>query len=166
MEFSRQEYWSGWPFPPPGDLPDPGIESASLVSPALAGWFFIASTAWEGPCMWLKVRKPRIVSSPCLYSGLLGRIPPDLEEVSPDDSHLSSSLHQKMLGHKFRVRSWGKGVQKAAGAGFRPSGLSLLRSKRIYLAPGAQPIQSKRGQDFPAGNWIEKHYSVQPTDLV
>ena len=26
MEFSRQEYWSGWPFPSPGDLPDPGIK--------------------------------------------------------------------------------------------------------------------------------------------
>ena len=32
MEFSRQEYWSGLPFPPPGDLPDPGIE---LICPAL-----------------------------------------------------------------------------------------------------------------------------------
>ena len=29
MEFSRKEYWSGWPFPSPGDLPDPGIESRS-----------------------------------------------------------------------------------------------------------------------------------------
>ena len=29
MEFSRQEYWSGLPFPPPGDLPDPGIEPGS-----------------------------------------------------------------------------------------------------------------------------------------
>ena len=29
MEFSRQEYWSGLPFPPPGDLPDPGIEPRS-----------------------------------------------------------------------------------------------------------------------------------------
>ena len=37
MEFSRQEYWSGWPFPPPGDLPRPGIEPAS---PALAMGFF------------------------------------------------------------------------------------------------------------------------------
>ena len=37
--FSRQEYWSGLPFPPPGDLPDPGIEPTSLVSPALAGGF-------------------------------------------------------------------------------------------------------------------------------
>ena len=40
MGFSRQEYWSGLPFPTPGDLPDPGIEPASLVSPALAGGFF------------------------------------------------------------------------------------------------------------------------------
>ena len=35
MEFSRQEYWSGLPFPTPGDLPDVGIEVASPVSPAL-----------------------------------------------------------------------------------------------------------------------------------
>ena len=34
MEFSRQEYWSGLPFLTPGDLPDPGIKPASLVSPA------------------------------------------------------------------------------------------------------------------------------------
>ena len=37
MGFSRQEYWSGLPCPPPGDLPDPGIEPAS---PSLAGGFF------------------------------------------------------------------------------------------------------------------------------
>ena len=35
MGFSRQEYWSGLPFPSPGDLPDPGIESASPVAPEL-----------------------------------------------------------------------------------------------------------------------------------
>ena len=39
MGFSRQEYWSGLPFPSPGDLPDPGIEPAS---PALIGGFFTA----------------------------------------------------------------------------------------------------------------------------
>ena len=39
MEFSRQEYWSGLPFPPPGHLPDPGIKLTSLVSPTLAGGF-------------------------------------------------------------------------------------------------------------------------------
>ena len=47
MGFSRQEYWSGSPFPPPGDLPDPGIELPSLTSPALAGGFFTTSATWE-----------------------------------------------------------------------------------------------------------------------
>ena len=40
MEFSRQKYWRGLPFPIPGDLPDSGIEPVPLVSPALAGGFF------------------------------------------------------------------------------------------------------------------------------
>ena len=44
MEFSRQEYWSGLPFPSPGDLPHPGIEP---LSPALAGRFFTTSATKE-----------------------------------------------------------------------------------------------------------------------
>ena len=40
MEFSRQEYWNGLPFPTLGDLSDPGIKPTSLASPALAGGFF------------------------------------------------------------------------------------------------------------------------------
>ena len=47
MGFSRQEYSSGLPCPPPGDLPHPRIESASLASPALAGGFFTTSAIWE-----------------------------------------------------------------------------------------------------------------------
>ena len=49
VDFSRQEYWSGLPCPPPGDLPDPGIEPASPLSPALAGEFFTTSAIWEAP---------------------------------------------------------------------------------------------------------------------
>ena len=45
--FSRQEYWSGLPFPPSGDLPDPGIELSSLASPASAGRFFTTGATWE-----------------------------------------------------------------------------------------------------------------------
>ena len=45
--FSRQEYWSGLPCLPPGDLSDPQIELASLTSPALAGGFLTTSTTWE-----------------------------------------------------------------------------------------------------------------------
>ena len=47
MGFCRQEYWSGLPCLPPGDLPNPGIKPASLMSPALAGGFFTTSTTWE-----------------------------------------------------------------------------------------------------------------------
>ena len=44
--FFRQEYWSGLPCPPPGDLPNPGIKR-SLTSPALSGRFFTTSATWE-----------------------------------------------------------------------------------------------------------------------
>ena len=47
MGFSRQEYWSGLPCPAPGNLPYPGVEPLSLLSPALAGGFFTTSTTWE-----------------------------------------------------------------------------------------------------------------------
>ena len=54
MRFSRQEYWSGLPCPSPGDLPDPGMELKSLMSPALAGGFFNTSTT-----------SPRQISTTC-----------------------------------------------------------------------------------------------------
>ena len=48
MEFSSQEYWRRFPFPTPGDLPDPGIQPGSIsVSPALPGGFFTTSITWE-----------------------------------------------------------------------------------------------------------------------
>ena len=56
--FSRQECCTVLPFPPPGDLPDPGIELESLRSPALAGGFFTTSTTWEAH--WLgKGKRPK-----------------------------------------------------------------------------------------------------------
>ena len=48
MGLSRQEYWSGLPFPSPeDDLPGPGIKPTSLMSPVLAGRFFTSSATWE-----------------------------------------------------------------------------------------------------------------------
>ena len=47
MGFSKQEYWSGLLFPPPGDLPDPGIKPMFPVSPALAGGFFTTEPPGE-----------------------------------------------------------------------------------------------------------------------
>ena len=45
--FSRQEYWSRLSFPFLGDLPDPRIERAHLMSPELAGMYFTTSITWE-----------------------------------------------------------------------------------------------------------------------
>ena len=47
--FSRQEYWSGLPCPPPEDISNPETEPATPISPALAGRFFATSTTWETP---------------------------------------------------------------------------------------------------------------------
>ena len=51
MGFVRQECWSGLPFPPPGDLPNPGIKPESPVFPALACRFFIIDH--QGNLLWL-----------------------------------------------------------------------------------------------------------------
>ena len=51
MEFSRQEYWSGLPFPPLRNLSDPEIEPKSPAAPALAAGFFTTEPViWEAPC--------------------------------------------------------------------------------------------------------------------
>ena len=63
MGFSRQEYWSGLPCPPPEDLPDPRIKPKSLLSPTLAGGFFTTSATWEAP-------GEKELGGPTLCSGL------------------------------------------------------------------------------------------------
>ena len=72
--FPRQEYWSGLPFPSPGDLPNPGMQPAS---PALSGRFFITEPSGKPPKFQLKAsknkeRKSRILSgdsSRTIYTG-------------------------------------------------------------------------------------------------
>jgi len=54
MGFYREQYWSGLPFPPPGDRPNPGIEPESLTTPALAGGFFTTSTTREARSSFIK----------------------------------------------------------------------------------------------------------------
>ena len=73
MGFSRQEYWSGLPCPPPGDLPNPRKELLSLRSPALAGGFFTTSATWEA-LLWIRcIQKPNSSgrSGSCCSSFLL-----------------------------------------------------------------------------------------------
>ena len=71
MGFSRQQYRSGLPCPPPGGLPDPGIEPESLMSPALAGGFFTTSATWEAPrVLESESESPSVVSDPLRPHGL------------------------------------------------------------------------------------------------
>ena len=58
MRFSRQEYWSGLPCPPPGHLPNPGIKPESLTSLALAG--FTTSTTWEAQYIYIYIYKQKL----------------------------------------------------------------------------------------------------------
>ena len=71
MGFSMQEYWSGLPCPPPGDLPNPGIEPTSLMSPALAGEFFITSATCEAPIASTVYKHDVAVLTLLFYSTLL-----------------------------------------------------------------------------------------------
>ena len=57
VELSRQEYWNGLPLLPPGDLPHPGVEPMSLLSPTLASGFF--TTAPRGKYQVTKKKKKK-----------------------------------------------------------------------------------------------------------
>ena len=86
MEFSRQEYWSGLPCPPPGDLSNPGIELRSLASPASADGFFTPSVSWltdqwgspSALCSW--EQQTGCTSHLCAQAALLA---PKLPHVEP-----------------------------------------------------------------------------------
>ena len=104
MGFSRQEYWSGLPCPPPGDLPDPGTEPKSLKSPSLASGFFTTSIIWETlkGTLWLHSRRQS-------FSFL---------NQSPSSVPTSYSRNQKEL--EFRVR-----YQTGVGFSYHLTGVPL-----------------------------------------
>ena len=76
VEFSRQEHWSGLSFPPPRDLPDPGIEPVSPASPAVAGRFFTFEPPEKPNCSYVDPISPSGVNFISVESGLLW--PPSL----------------------------------------------------------------------------------------
>ena len=80
MGFSRQEFWSGLPCPSPGDLPNAGIELASLTSPASAGRFFTTSTAWEA------LNEDRVVGLIYLFLA----VPHSMRDLRSPDQRLNS----------------------------------------------------------------------------
>ena len=73
--FSSQEYYSGLLCPPPGDLPYPGIEPPSLVSPSLAGGLFTTSTTWEGPPPLTHTAEMTLILAVRMFSAINNRKP-------------------------------------------------------------------------------------------
>ena len=69
MGFSRQEYWSGLPFPTPGDLPDPGMEPAS---PALVGQLFTTEPPGKPLCVYLLLSR-KVIEFICFTQGSISR---------------------------------------------------------------------------------------------
>ena len=114
MGLSQQEYWSGLPFPPPGDLPDPGIEPAS---PALAGGFF---THWAGT----KESAPRVQ-----FHYLQTLINWNLIRTSGFHSHLEGKpLFLKSAWCKWKKSEWRVGYLDCLHIrnSMNPWGLQLL----------------------------------------
>ena len=87
LEFSRQEYWSGLPFPPPGDLLDPGIKFAS---PALTGGFFTTETPGK------PIFPHRVRLNPCNHEGKPSR---DSQSSSFRPLLMNSSEPRNFTGH-------------------------------------------------------------------
>ena len=94
MGFSRQESWSGLPCSPPGDLPDPGIEPESLVSPALTGGFF--TTEWK-LCSQMDQKEPKRCAWPnCLTSLFMAPV----SVITADGDYSHAIKRRFLLGRK------------------------------------------------------------------
>ena len=93
MEFSRQEYWSGIPFPTPGDLPNPGIE---LASPALAGRLFTTNATGKLKVKWKGKRLSRVWLSNVYPKSLLLKVQFSCSVVS-DSLHPCGLQHARLL---------------------------------------------------------------------
>ena len=119
MGFSRQEYWSGLPCPPPRDLPNPGIQLASLLSPALAGRFFTASATWGAHLEHSKHlhRRPLLLlillSVVLLFPLYASRmLPAKLTGFSPSSPTGSAVLQCRMWNECFLIRgNWWSGSE-------------------------------------------------------
>ena len=121
MEFSRQEYRRGLPFPPQGDLPDPGIEPVSLASPVLVGGFFTT------------------VRSSCFLTSPFGLCPGRVHPTLPDAPFSMGFLP---LGHVCLVDRLGVlacilffNYRKVGGASGKESACQCRRLKRCRFDP-------------------------------
>ena len=130
MGFSRQEYWSGLPFPPPGDLPNPGLEPTSLASPTLAGGSF---TPWGSP-FFRRVALFRLKCDPSLSIGTSQAELPASSQVATCAGFVSTKVGETW------VSVWFAGVQ----CGGKKSSIFW------HYHPPSRNTAGKRGQLLPS----------------
>ena len=105
MGFTRQEYWRGMPFPPPGDLLNPGINPRSLLFPAWAGEFFTTSATREAPGVTYR-RDLGVLA--CKFHVIFQSVLPSIRFTAKENQHiLCSSLQSWILKkwHSFPIQA-------------------------------------------------------------
>ena len=134
MGFSRQEYWTGLLCPLLGDLPGPGIELESLMSPVLAGGFFTTSSTWEAPiwldrCPYKKIRYHHAFS-PHMYKERPHQdtVRKQLSESQEEISHQESTL-PALWFWAYRIQNYESGV-KATSLCINIRNTQILKNKR------------------------------------
>ena len=120
MGFSRHEYWSGLPCPPPEDLPDPRIKPKSLLSPALAGGFFTTSATWEAPGE-EELGGPTLCSGLSLSLPIVGdrALPPQKETCAAVESCYSPCQVQLLVLGVSGALAWGHPAQASSSPNSR-----------------------------------------------
>ena len=130
MGFPKQEYWNGSPYPPPGDLPDPGIE------PALAGVFFTIWGTWEAQDLttYIRYRCRRGISGVVLWSSSIGLLSQKIFELK---DRLSALFHQHaMAGQAQESLSWNLHPESAEAGS--TAGSPAHRSSEIPAGLGSR----------------------------
>ena len=141
MGFSRQDYWSGVPFPAPGDLPNPGMEPTSLESQvASAGGFFTTSATWEAQVVWITVKEQSFPELP-LHSGQKAKLlwRNSMSKVMSFSPYKGGKSNTEQLVNLLGAQSWWE-----SGCGPRPP-----RPQSLCILPlAALPPLHPKFQNF------------------
>ena len=131
MGFSRQEYWRRFPFPSPGDLPNPGIKPVSLVSPAWADRFFITVLPGKPHCLCVCIHAKSLHSCLTLHNPT---------ECSPPGSSVHGILQARILEGVTTRFSRGSFCPKDRS---RVSCGSCIAGRFFITEPPGKPLKAK-----------------------
>ena len=139
MGFSRPEYWSGLPFPPPGNLPDPGIKPRSPTAPALSGGFFTTEPPGKPQLpVWASALQPLawFVAPPA---------PPPLR--SPHKGQRAPDAGDTMRGSGWALPGRGHGNPRAFGSAVRCQASPLMAPTQSWALGSGLGLRSVNGSD-------------------